>query len=95
MKKPPGPEDHPAGDRRRDKALTKKVIEALHKAVEEQSVSETFRGYGPEKGYDFLRNAISAYYKKNGADVDPDTIFISDGAKSDTATSRICLAKTM
>lgn len=66
------------------KPLTKKVIEALHKAVEEQAVSETFRGYGPEKGYDFLRNAISAYYKKNGADVDPDTIFISDGAKSDT-----------
>ena len=66
------------------KPLTKKVIEALTKRWRSRRFSETFRGYGPEKGYDFLRNAISAYYKKNGADVDPDTIFISDGAKSDT-----------
>ena len=41
------------------KPLTKKVIAALHEAVDEQAVPETFKGYGPEKGYDFLRNAIS------------------------------------
>ena len=66
------------------KPLTKKAIAALHEAVDMQAVPETFKGYGPEKGYDFLRNAISDYYRRNGADVDPDTIFISDGAKSDT-----------
>lgn len=75
------------------KALTKKAIAALHEAVDMQAVSETFKGYGPEKGYEFLRNAISAYYKRNGADVDPDTIFISDGAKSDTGNITDLFAK--
>ena len=75
------------------KPLTKKAIAALHEAVDMQAVSETFKGYGPEKGYEFLRNAISAYYKRNGADVDPDTIFISDGAKSDTGNITELFAK--
>lgn len=75
------------------KPLTKKAITALHEAVDMQAVSETFKGYGPEKGYEFLRNAISAYYKRNGADVDPDTIFISDGAKSDTGNITDLFAK--
>ncbi len=75
------------------KPLTKKAIAALHEAVDMQAVSETFKGYGPEKGYEFLRNAISAYYKRNGADVDPDTIFISDGAKSDTGNITDLFAK--
>ena len=52
------------------KPLTKKVIAALHEAVDMQAVPETFKGYGPEKGYDFLRNAISDYYKRNGVSVD-------------------------
>lgn len=75
------------------KPLTKKAIAALHEAVDMQAVSETFKGYGPEKGYEFLRNVISAYYKRNGADVDPDTIFISDGAKSDTGNITDLFAK--
>ena len=75
------------------KPLTKKVIAALHEAVDEQAAPETFRGYGPEKGYDFLRNAISDYYRRNGAEVDPDTIFISDGAKSDTGNITDLFAK--
>lgn len=75
------------------KPLTKKAIAALHEAVDMQAVSETFKGYGPEKGYEFLRNAISAYYKRNGTDVDPDTIFISDGAKSDTGNITDLFAK--
>lgn len=75
------------------KPLTKKVIAALHEAVDMQAVPETFKGYGPEKGYDFLRNAISEYYQRNGADVDPDTIFVSDGAKSDTGNITDLFAK--
>ncbi len=59
------------------------VIEALHCAVDEMSKKETFKGYGPEQGYDFLKTAIQGYYKKNNVDVDSDEIFISDGAKSD------------
>ena len=46
--------------------------------------AETFKGYGPEQGYDFLRNAIQDYYKRNGVEIDADEIFVSDGAKSDT-----------
>ena len=66
------------------KPLPKTVIKALHDAVDDQAASETFKGYGPEQGYDFLRNAVAGYYKSFGADVDPSEIFISDGAKSDT-----------
>ena len=64
--------------------LTKSAIDGLHKAVDEQAVSETFKGYGPEQGYVFVREAVSDYYKRNGVSVDPDAVFISDGAKSDT-----------
>ena len=46
--------------------------------------AKTFKGYGPEQGYEFLRDAISAYYARNGVSVDAADIFISDGAKSDT-----------
>ncbi len=66
------------------KPLTKKTIEALHEGVDHMSSPETFKGYGPEQGYDFLRNAVVDYYKKNGADIDIKEVFISDGAKSDT-----------
>ena len=65
------------------KPLCKAVIEAMHKAVDEMSVQETFRGYGPEQGYDFLREAVQKYYLKNNVKLDLDEIFISDGAKSD------------
>lgn len=73
--------------------LTKSVIGALHEAVDSQAVSETFMGYGPEQGYEFARNAIADYYKRNGVDVDPAAIFISDGAKSDTGNITELFAK--
>ena len=65
--------------------LVPSVIKAFHDAVEEQSKLETFRGYGPEQGYEFLREAIAKNdYKARGADIDIDEIFISDGSKCDT-----------
>ena len=60
------------------------AIQGLHAGVDAMASSDTFRGYGPEQGYEFLRNAISEYYARNGITVDPADIFISDGAKSDT-----------
>lgn len=59
------------------------VIDALHSAVEEMGRKETFKGYGPEQGYDFLKEAIHSYYKSNNVSLDLDEIFVSDGAKSD------------
>ncbi len=62
------------------------IIEALHKAVDEMGHEETFHGYAPDLGYEFLRNAISENdYKARGCDIAADEIFISDGAKSDSA----------
>ena len=63
--------------------LCNAVINALHKAVDEMGNQKTFRGYGPEQGYDFLREAVKGYYSKRGVCLDLDEIFISDGAKSD------------
>ena len=63
--------------------LCKVVIEAMHKAVDEMAKKETFRGYGPEQGYDFLRENVQGYYKKRNVELELDEIFISDGAKSD------------
>lgn len=61
------------------------VIEAMHKAVDDQSRISTFHGYGPEQGYAFLREKISEFdYKNRGIGIDASEIFISDGAKSDT-----------
>ena len=61
------------------------AIEAMHRAVDEMASAETFHGYGPEQGYDFLRRAIAdGDYRALGIDISPDEIFISDGAKSDT-----------
>ena len=63
--------------------LVPAVIEARHKAVDEMGAQETFRGYGPEQGYDFLREKIVDYYKKNTIRLELDEVFVSDGAKSD------------
>lgn len=63
--------------------LAPAVIEAMQKAVDEMGVKETFRGYGPEQGYDFLHEAIARYYAGFGVSVASDEIFVSDGAKSD------------
>lgn len=65
--------------------LTPTIIGALHSAVDEMADAATFRGYAPDLGYDFLRNAIADNdYKANGCDIDADEIFVSDGAKSDS-----------
>lgn len=65
--------------------IVPKVIEAMHNALDEMSNKETFRGYGPEQGYDFLKEKIAEYdYKKRGIDIKSDEIFVSDGAKCDT-----------
>ena len=63
--------------------LAPAVISAMHAAVTEMGDKSTFRGYGPEQGYDFLRESIRAYYGRRGVSLDADEIFISDGAKSD------------
>ena len=61
------------------------VIEAMHKAVDEMAVKASFRGYGPERGYDFLREAIVKNdYLPRGIHLDPNEVFVNDGAKSDT-----------
>lgn len=60
------------------------AIKGLHEGVDAMASAETFKGYGPEQGYGFLRDAISAYYARNNVSVDASDIFISDGAKSDT-----------
>ena len=63
--------------------LAKAVTDALHAAVDEMAVKETFRGYGPYEGYDFLRSEIVKDYALRNVTVGADEIFISDGAKSD------------
>ena len=60
------------------------IIEAMHKAVDEMGHAETFRGYAPEQGYDFLRNIIAKEdFQERGCDISADEIFVSDGAKCD------------
>lgn len=63
--------------------LCKVVVNALKKASEEMGVKETFHGYGPEQGYDFLKSKVQAYYASHNVSLENDEIFISDGAKSD------------
>ena len=65
--------------------LVPAIIEALHSAVEEMAHAETFHGYAPDLGYEFLRNAIAKNdYQDRGCDIAADEIFVSDGAKSDS-----------
>jgi LL-diaminopimelate aminotransferase len=66
-------------------ALPKACVQAFHDAVDEMAVDRSFRGYGPEQGYDFLREAIAkSDFHSRGSDIQADEIFISDGAKCDT-----------
>ncbi|MCI9105523.1 MAG: LL-diaminopimelate aminotransferase [Lachnospiraceae bacterium] len=60
------------------------TVQGLHEGVDAMASSDTFKGYGPEQGYAFLRDAIRSYYARNGVSIDSADIFISDGAKSDT-----------
>lgn len=64
--------------------LAPAVIAAMHRAVDEMASADTFRGYGPEQGYDFLRSLIAEHdYRTRGVELELDEIFVSDGAKSD------------
>ena len=63
--------------------LAPAVVDAMREAVGEMGRKETFRGYGPEQGYDFLRESIRGYYARRGISLAADEIFVSDGAKSD------------
>jgi LL-diaminopimelate aminotransferase len=61
------------------------IIDAMHAAVDEMAVKATFRGYGPEQGYQFLRDAIAKHdFQDRGVDVSADEIFVSDGSKCDS-----------
>jgi LL-diaminopimelate aminotransferase len=65
--------------------LAPAVIQAMHAAVDELAERSSFRGYGPEQGYDFLREAIAEHdYRARGAEVGADEIFVSDGSKCDS-----------
>lgn len=65
--------------------LPEAIRDAMHKAVDEMGENQTFRGYGPEQGYSFLREAIATNdYQSRGCDISADEIFISDGSKCDT-----------
>jgi len=69
-------------------------IAALHGAVDEMARAESFRGYGPEQGYDFLREAIAREdFRSRGADISAEEIFISDGAKCDTGNIQELFAR--
>jgi LL-diaminopimelate aminotransferase len=61
------------------------IVDAMKAAADEMGRKETFRGYGPEQGYDFLLDAVAAHFRSQGAEVSADEIFISDGSKCDTA----------
>ncbi len=68
------------------RALPEVCVKAFHDAIDEMATESGFRGYGPEQGYDFLREAIAIHdFQERGADITPDEIFVSDGAKCDTA----------
>ncbi|MBQ6543002.1 MAG: LL-diaminopimelate aminotransferase [Clostridia bacterium] len=82
-------EDHPDADVIRlgigdvTRPRVPAVIESLHSGVDDMADGATFKGYGPEQGYDFLKNSLKEYYAEKGVELDKDEIFISDGAKSD------------
>ena len=74
--------------------LAPAVIEALLGAVNEMATAASFRGYGPERGYDFLRDAIVENdFRAHGIDIVADEVFVGDGAKSDTGNFQELLGK--
>jgi LL-diaminopimelate aminotransferase len=76
------------------KALPPAVVTAFHKGVDDMADDATFRGYGPEQGYAFLREKIAVHdYQARGADISADEIFVSDGAKCDTGNFQELFAK--
>ncbi|MBI5556414.1 MAG: LL-diaminopimelate aminotransferase [Deltaproteobacteria bacterium] len=78
------------------RALPAACIEALHAATDEMAADASFRGYGPEQGYGFLREAIAENdFRARGADVNADEIFVSDGAKCDTGNIQEIFSTTI
>jgi LL-diaminopimelate aminotransferase len=76
------------------RALPPVCVTAFHQAVDEMSRDATFRGYGPEQGYEFLRQAIAVEdFQKRGADIQADEIFVSDGSKCDTGNFQELFAR--
>ncbi|MDZ7762687.1 MAG: LL-diaminopimelate aminotransferase [Desulfovermiculus sp.] len=76
------------------RGLPAACIQAMHRAVDEMAADETFHGYGPEQGYAFLRQTIAEHdFQARGAEIDPDEIFVSDGAKCDTGNFQEILAQ--
>lgn len=74
--------------------LAPAIIDSLHKAVEEMGHAETFHGYAPDLGYEFLRSAMAKNdYQDKGCDIQADEIFISDGAKCDSGNIQEIFAK--
>ena len=74
--------------------LAPAIIEGMHKAVDEMAHAETFRGYAPDLGYEFLRKAISDNdYKARGCQIEADEIFVSDGAKCDSGNIQEIFAR--
>ena len=74
--------------------LSPTIIDSLHKAVDEMAAAETFRGYAPDLGYEFLRSAIARNdYELRGCDIATDEIFVSDGAKSDSGNIQEIFSK--
>ena len=74
--------------------LAPAIIDALHGAVEEMAHAETFRGYAPDLGYEFLRSAMAKNdYQDKGCDIKADEIFISDGAKGDSGNIQEIFSK--
>lgn len=73
--------------------LCETVVQAMKKAAEEMGNKETFRGYGPYEGYEFLKEAISEKYKSFGAEIEPGEVYVSDGSKNDVANVLDIFAK--
>ncbi len=75
------------------RGLPQACVDAMHRAVDELARDETFRGYGPEQGYDFLRQKIAENdFQERGAQIEADEVFVSDGAKCDTGNFQEILA---
>jgi len=75
------------------RGLPQACVDAMHSAVDELARDDTFRGYGPEQGYDFLREKIAVNdFQERGAEIEADEIFVSDGAKCDTGNFQEILA---
>lgn len=81
----PGVELYKLGIGDTTQPLTPTVVEALHEAVDAQADPDTYTGYGAERGSASLREAIAAHYNRYGVSIDPDEVFVSDGAKPDSA----------